>query len=355
LHESGIWFGLTDLSAQAARFDLYENFCAGHTEAYDLVRKVQQAHSMEWDAFEQRSSQLVADLRNPVCYTQTVEGSATTPALDDFESFEACQKRRHSLSSLDVPVRPPRVRSNSNIKHGFIGPSDNGVTREKNSRLVFMDYLIKPIQRICKYPLLLDQLKTGKSFRKSSQEGDSSSLHNGDSIGTVDANAVVEVASQAMRHVASSVDEARRRQDISTKSSLIVNRISNPLTAQSSSSLRSLVGHNLLPVFLSSLGACLLAGSIDVIHHYVDKIPGSSGTVKAKYLGAFLYMGGYLILVKVSKGKVYEPRHWFSLVGFELVDVSEEDGWSPQVITRFLVADAVCLKSFVAMFVSPVL
>jgi hypothetical protein len=65
---------------------------------------------------------------------------------------------------------------------------------------------------------------------------------------------------------------------------------------------------------------------MDVIHHYVDKIPGSSGTVKAKYLGSFLYMGGYLILVKVSKGKVYEPRHWFSLAGFELVDVSEEDG-----------------------------
>ena len=327
MQEDGFWFGLTDLSAQAARFDLYETFCAGHTEAFDLVRKVQQAYSMEWDAFEHRSSQLVADLRNPVAYTQTVEGSATTPALDEFESFEARRKRRHSLSSLDVPARPPRVRSNSNVKDTFLGPPDNGVIREKNSRLVFMDYLIKPIQRICKYPLLLDQLKTGKSFRTSSQEGDSSSLHNGGST------SVVDVASQAMRRVASSVDEARRRQDISTKSSLIVTRISSPLAAQSSSSMRSLVGHNLSPVFLSSLGACLLAGSIDVIHHYVDKIPGSSGTVKAKYLGAFLYMGGYIILVKVSKGKVYEPRHWFSLVGFELVDMSEEDGWSQQVIT----------------------
>ena len=328
MHENSIRFGLTDLSPQAARFDLYETFCAGHTEAFDLVRKVQQAHSLEWDAFEQRSTQLVADLRNPVSCTQTVEGRVPTPTLDDFESFDVHRQRRHSLSSLDVTARPlrvPNMRSNVNLKHASTGPHSGG--REKNSRLVFMDYLIKPIQRICKYPLLLDQLKTGKSFRRNSQEDCSSlSLHNRDSTGAVEVNAVVEIASQAMRHVASSVDEARRRQDISTKSSLIASRISNLFATQSSSSLRSPVGHNLSHVFLSSLGACLLAGSMDVIHHYVDKIPGSSGTVKAKYLGSFLYMGGYLILVKVSKGKVYEPRHWFSLAGFELVDVSEEDG-----------------------------
>ena len=254
-------------------------------------------------------------MRKPVSYAQTVEGQVSTPAMDDFESFEARRKRRHSLSSLDVP-RPLRIynmRSNTNLKQAAAVSPDAGASRD-NSRLVFMDYLIKPVQRICKYPLLLDQLKPGRSFRMTSQEGGSSSSRES-------TNTAVETASQAMRHVASSVDEARRRQDILTKSSLIAARISNPFAAQSSRSLGSL-SH----IFLSSLGACLLAGSMDVIHHYVDKIPGSSGTVKAKYLGAFLYMGGYLILVKVSKGKVYEPRHWFSLVGFELIDVSEEDG-----------------------------
>jgi len=66
---------------------------------------------------------------------------------------------------------------------------------------------------------------------------------------------------------------------------------------------------------------------MDVLHHYADKITSTSGTIKAKYLGAFLYMGGYLILVKISKGKVYEPRHWLSLAGVELIDVPEDDGW----------------------------
>jgi hypothetical protein len=292
---------------------LYESFCAGHTEALDLVRKLQQAHTVEWDTFEQRSSQLIVDMRKPVSYAQTVEGQVSTPAMDDIESFEARRKRRHSLSSLDVPSRPLRVynmRSNTNLKQAAAALPAAGASRD-NSRLVFMDYLIKPVQRICKYPLLLDQLKPGRSFRMTSQEG-------GSILSRESTNTVVETASQAMRHVASSVDEARRRQDILTKSSLIAARISNPFAAQSPGSLSH--------IFLSSLGACLLAGSMDVIHHYVDKIPGSSGTVKAKYLGAFLYMGGYLILVKVSKGKVYEPRHWFSLAGFELIDVSEEDG-----------------------------
>lgn len=140
-----------------------------------------------------------------------------------------------------------------------------------------------------------------------------------------------------MKDAASSVDEARRRQDISTKSSLIAKRIQIAFSAQSSSSLRSLVGHNISPVFLSSLGATLLAGSMDVIHHYADKIPGTSGTVKAKYYGAFLYMGGYFILVKVCKGQVYEPRHWFPLAAFELFDVPEEDGMCSQISLCLLI------------------
>ncbi|KAI1794264.1 hypothetical protein LXA43DRAFT_1116097 [Ganoderma leucocontextum] len=47
---------------------------------------------------------------------------------------------------------------------------------------------------------------------------------------------------------------------------------------------------------------------------------------QVKYLGAFLYNGGYCIFVKIQKGgRVYEPRHWFALSEVEVVDI-EEDG-----------------------------
>ena|ERR1700722_4592246 len=87
--------------------------------------------------------------------------------------------------------------------------------KEKESnllRLSLMDYLIKPVQRICKYPLLISQLKTtrriGPANRGRSGRG---SLQ------------LVQSAMQAMRLVVSAVDEATY--------SLIVSHISRTLAS----------------------------------------------------------------------------------------------------------------------------
>jgi hypothetical protein len=77
--------------------------------------------------------------------------------------------------------------------------------------------------------------------------------------------------------------------------------------------------------FLRSLGDCLLAGSLDVVHHHHILDPVTT-PVRVRYLGAFLYLGGYLLLVKVEKGKVYRIKHWFSLAPFELVDIPQDAG-----------------------------
>jgi hypothetical protein len=204
----------------------------------------------------------------------------------------------------------------------FFSDTTHGI-KEKNPNLrhlSFMDYLIKPVQRICKYPLLLAQLK---SANRTNLANNTTTTGPASNRGTFRSNVdvIVESAVQAMRHAANAVDEARHRQDIFVQSSLIASRIF--LASPSSASNHSFHSNSstLTPTFLTSLGVCLLAGSLDVMHY-----PASGTTIKARYLGAFLYMGGYLVLVKVRKGKVYEPRHWFSLGGFELTDLTEDDG-----------------------------
>ena len=221
-------------------------------------------------------------------------------------------KRAKSLTSLDGTARPLRSRSTMTIDSMVVFPSEP--RRDKGvRRIAFADYLIKPIQRICKYPLLLDQLLPSKVLRlQTSPEGRS------------DVHVVVESAAQAMRHVATSVDEARHRQDIATQSSLIFSRIS--LGLASTSALPSHLVQILTQDFLLSLGTCVFSGSLDVMHYHPTRPLGQTSNIKAKYLGAFLYSGGYLILVKVCKGRKYVPRHWFSLIDFEVSDVEDDGG-----------------------------
>lgn len=294
--EACISFVSTRFATEASRFNSYEVFCAGHPEAIDIVRRVQQQYPNEWELFEQRCSILIGDL----------VGTDSSPIDSDPASFAPVgtplKKRRTSVSSLEG-VRTLVSRS--------------GTTREQvqdsrrdKKRLIFLDYLIMPVQRICRYPLLLDQLKPGKVVR---------ALSPPQPTGRSDVNVIVESAAQAMRHVATKVDEARHRHNVALQSSLIVTRISRATPAQLSSA--NVTSQFLTPAFLSSLGVCLLAGSLDVMH---SRSYTSITNINAKYLGAFLYLGGYLILVKVVKGKVYEPKHWFRLADFDVEDVVED-------------------------------
>ena len=77
--------------------------------------------------------------------------------------------------------------------------------------------------------------------------------------------------------------------------------------------------------FVSSLGDCLLAGSLDVVHHHHVLNPVAT-PVCVKYLGVLLYLGGYLIMVKVGRGKAYRVKYWFSLKSFEMVDTPQDTG-----------------------------
>lgn len=244
---------------------------------------MQDHYPVEWDAFERRCSLLVA---------HSSEGSPELPTQQSSDSLK--KKRRHSTPSLSTTSLALTSPSKTDPVHDRPRRPTDG-SQSQIGRLKFLDYLIKPVQRICKYPLLLALLKPKGA------------------VNGIAGSDIVESAGASMRHVCGLVDEASMKQAHSIKSALIVSRI---MASQQDEKTP-----NLLPDFLNSLGVCLLAGALDVVHH--------TSSSRARYLGAFLYVGGYLILVKIPKsGKVYEPKFWLSLIGFEALDIDEDDGQS---------------------------
>ncbi|EKM59749.1 uncharacterized protein PHACADRAFT_137914 [Phanerochaete carnosa HHB-10118-sp] len=310
---------------EASSFILYETFTPRHNEAVDLVRNIQDNYPVEWDAYEQRCSLLVAhafEITADSHKAQTVLSSSSSGHSIDSMS----KRRRHSMSSLSMqspmspfgvmpltsglgPAKSDAVDSHKRKVHG-----ESMYAQQQAMRLKFLDYLIKPVQRICKYPLLFDQLKSKRSLSPNTDEA-------------------IERASAAMRAVLTRVDRANDKQAHQLKSQLIATRLTangNPTSPVSPTESNPERRSQLTPEFLQSLGACLVSGALDVVYHQ------SNGGVRTKYLGAFLYVGGYLILSKVPKsGKVYEAKHWFSLAGFQILDEVDDDPSLPYAFHVF--------------------
>ncbi|KAI0776133.1 hypothetical protein BD413DRAFT_602617 [Trametes elegans] len=370
---------------EAPSFSIYETFCPGHAAATNMVRHAQDRWPAVWDAYEQRCGLLIVRSADATARMHDRGRSdndmeaPSPPASEDRDGLAheepLRKKRRHSTPALSFasqfpPGGPPPDAGPTQLPFpSASNPLPTTSNSERRLRMVgpklkFMDYLIKPVQRICKYPLLLDQLRPKRSGAYSPRQ--------------VAADEAVKRAGEVMREVVSRVNHASEKEAHNLRSALIVSRIAfthapsqsappaapsaypPPATSSSSSGSSSSHGHGsssgpssassctsptaskptsataspgaaslppltttspraagLTAEFVSSLGPCMLAGALDVIQHPAHR---------AKYLGAFLYAGGYCILVKVTKsGRVYEPRHWFAFGTVEVVDREEDD------------------------------
>lgn len=221
--------------------------------------------------------------------------------------------------------------SRANTAPPYLTPHHHHHGHDQTPRLEFLDHMIKPVQRICKYHLLLDQLKSRVPGDPQSHQWTEGGPGHPDPCADMDGiidlaelfsagqtESLVAHACDAMREVVNSVNDDRRKHEDRWKAFLIASRTISPPAAPTSSSSYS----QLTSEFLMTLGNCSICGALDVIYHR----PTTGAITKAKYLGACLYEQGYLALVKVGKGKMYEPQHWFLLKDFDVLDLNDEDG-----------------------------
>ncbi|KAI9064856.1 Dbl homology domain-containing protein [Trametes sanguinea] len=191
---------------EAAAFSIYETFCPGHASATDLVRRAQERWPAVWEAYEQRCTLLMsrnadstspsllhdrgrsddtADASSPVSPASDEGSGGSLPLVGSLQQ----KTRRHSTPALTFAAQhaayaqPIPTIDGTALEPGHAGSlpfpsapsplsaalpkpvaSASALANERRARatgprLKFMDYLIKPVQRICKYPLLLDQLR----------------------------------------------------------------------------------------------------------------------------------------------------------------------------------------------------
>lgn len=256
------------LQRLASRFDVYKHFCARHAEALVLIREAEKRHNGDdFATFERMCGNIVRGgvFTSPTSSRPNSGPSSPNPQAlaSDMSSFTASATSSPSLHD-DAP--PTFAR------------------QQTTGRLHFADYLIKPIQRLCLYPLVLNSLLKHTSA---------------DELATRHA---IEAAAAAMKKVADSVDDASKQRQREIVSELISTRVEPQ--------------QSITQTFLRSLGIPDLAGTVDVLHHN-ESIRPLLSPLRFEHRGIVLW-SGWLLIVKVRKTQQLEPRFWFPLAGVKL-------------------------------------
>ncbi|ETS62458.1 hypothetical protein PaG_03078 [Moesziomyces aphidis] len=282
----------------------YKAFCSRHGEALALIREAEKRHA-DWDAFERHCADILRLTQRAHKHTSSRPPSgATTPSVWATNSPASYFIPIASSSATPSPnlasgststLTAATTASGSNPGSAAATPATApSVMRQNSSRLLFRDFLIKPIQRLCLYPLVLQTLQKHSSA-------------------TDDSVDELALAISLMREVADQVDEAGKRRESELRADLISSRIEP--------------NQGVTLSFLKSLGDCQLSGTLDVLHHHRLLNP-LTAPLRFKYFGVFVYHS-FLLMVKVRKNSTYESRHWFPLWAARLSNVEDEQNLIP--------------------------
>ncbi|VDB90121.1 unnamed protein product [Peniophora sp. CBMAI 1063] len=308
---------MTLFTTQASLFSVYESFCAGQPEANEIVARVARKNKDAWEAYERRCAELIQLERGRRKRTTSLNKAAVkqSTAPSSFRtSVDAPPTRRHSFGASLLQTAPSESPDEEDE-----GSSEQDKDTTRAIRLKLVDYLVKPMQRVTRYPLLLGGLlvhpPVAQSVARTPRTPPTAAL-----IDFTGPDVVVASARLAMDHVASQIDAAASEHAAFIQSARIAARLAP-------------APHVKLASFVSGLGLCQLAGALDVVHHRALRDLGA-GSLRAKYCAAFLYSGGYLVLAKVQSARRYEPRHWFDLSNFE-IDGADDGGLLPWSIRLY--------------------
>ncbi|CAO3583495.1 unnamed protein product [Absidia cylindrospora] len=200
-------------------------------------------------------------------------------------------------------------------------------TSSSNKRIRFEDFLIKPIQRICRYQLLLKEIVKHANSTPSSSSTSTS---------------ILTQAFNCMHHIATEIDQQNEKKEYQERTSRFIQRLESDWRLSKDR--------------VAELGSIIISGALD-IQYYTNKgdvyhpivfdysphphkttspppsfpspppspinTPSASNNhaVKSRYLGCFIF-ASYIIMVQVKKQTLYEAKHWFPL---HLVDLVDQD------------------------------
>ncbi|KAI8343532.1 hypothetical protein BC941DRAFT_498549 [Chlamydoabsidia padenii] len=158
--------------------------------------------------------------------------------------------------------------------------------------LHFEDYLIKPVQRVCRYQLLL------KEILRHYTPHDTAEYRR------------LDCALGMMQAVVAGIDRRKYHRDTIKRTRLFIDRLD----------LSSSDGR-LNKDSLHSLGNLVMAGVIDVTYSSLGQTTAASSS-RSKYLGCFIF-STHVIMVRPKKVTCYTPKHWFPLRLTDLEDLQD--------------------------------